>query len=130
MSIPRITMQTPTVWKNLEKALRVLATLPLLLVTRLDPIEPPPPPAATDAAAPPWWWCALCTALWAEWAAEEEKMKPAAALEIWASQALSREAVEATGAKESVRWRPPTQRAWVGWLGLGWVGVGGPGATI
>lgn len=85
----------------MEKALRVLAALPLLLVTRLDPIDAAPPPPT-----PLWWWLLL-------WEEEVGKMNPCAALEIWASQALSSEAVEATGAKEEVRWSPPTQRAWL-----------------
>lgn len=104
----------------MAKALRVLAALPLLLVTRLDPIDAAPPPPL-----PLWWWV---------WEEEVGKMKPCAALKIWASQALSSEAVEATGAKEEVRWSPPTQRAWLfggggdggGWVWVwcGWVGGG------
>lgn len=86
-------------WKNLENALRVPATLPLLLDTKLDPIDPEPPPLL------------LLGPVWVPPEGEEEKTKPAAALEIWASHRPSR--VEA-GAKESVRWRPPMQRAWMG----------------
>lgn len=82
----------------MEKALRVPAKLPLLLDTKLDPIEAPPPPVL----GPVWW---------VPPEGEEEKTKPAAALEIWASHKPSR---EDAGAKESVRWRPPMQRAWIG----------------
>lgn len=88
----------------MEKALRVLAALPLVLLTRLEPMELLLPPPLMPLPPPP-------TAERAETGPEE--INPAAALEICASHAPRRDAGAKgeAGAKETVRWRPPMHRA-------------------